>query len=154
MKVPAENLIGEEGKGFRYILSGMNAERVLIASECVGDGQAGSSPTRQRLCQGASGVRPPDRPEPGRPVPDRQGLCRAMRAAELMVKKRCADDEAGMACGAEANMAKMLAADASGSRRPMPASRRMAASALPRNTTSSASSARRGCTRWRRSPPT
>jgi acyl-CoA dehydrogenase len=72
VRVPAENLIGEEGKGFRYILSGMNAERILIAAECVGDAKWFIE--KARLCQGTPGLRPADRPEPGRPVPDRQGL--------------------------------------------------------------------------------
>ena len=74
MKVPAENLIGEEGKGFRYILSGMNAERILIASECIGDAKWFIAKATQ-LRQGARRVRPPDRPEPGHPVSDRQSLC-------------------------------------------------------------------------------
>ena len=78
LRVPAENLIGEEGKGFRYILSGMNAERILIAAECIGDAKwfiAKASDLRQ----GAHRVRPPDRPESRHPVSDRQGLCRDAR---------------------------------------------------------------------------
>ena len=74
MRVPADNLIGEEGKGFRYILSGMNAERILIAAECIGDARWFIEKAT-RLCQGAQRVRPADRPEPGRPVPDRPRLC-------------------------------------------------------------------------------
>ena len=74
LRVPAENLIGEEGKGFRYILSGMNAERILIASECIG-GRAFLYRPRQRLCEGQVGIRPSDRPESGYPVPDRARLC-------------------------------------------------------------------------------
>ena len=73
LRVPADNLIGEEGQGFRYILSGMNAERILIAAECVGDAKwfiAQGLGLRQR----ARGVRPADRPEPGRAVPDRARL--------------------------------------------------------------------------------
>ena len=94
LEVPAENLIGEEGKGFRYILDGLNAERILIAAECIGDGywfiEQGDE-----VREGARGVRPPDRPEPGHPVPDRRGLhgdrggephalqgCRAVRPEE------------------------------------------------------------------------
>jgi acyl-CoA dehydrogenase len=109
--VPAENLVGEEGKGFRYILSGMNAERILIAAECVGDAKwliekaAKYSGERQVF---------------GRPIGANQGIqfpiARAyanMRAAELMVKEAARLYEAGRDCGAEANMAKMLAADAS-----------------------------------------
>jgi len=74
MKVPAENLIGEEGKGFRYILSGMNAERILIASECVGDAKwfiaKATAYARERVVFGR-----PYRPEPGHPVSHRQSLC-------------------------------------------------------------------------------
>ncbi len=71
MEVPAENLVGEEGRGFRYILSGMNAERILIAAECIGDAKWFVD-KRERLRQGPHGVRPAHRPEPGRPVPHRQ----------------------------------------------------------------------------------
>ena len=109
--VPAENLIGEEGKGFRYILSGMNAERILIAAECVGDAKwlidKASSYAKERVVF-------------GRPIGANQGvqfpIARAyanMRAAELMVREAAHLYEAGKDCGAEANMAKMLAADAS-----------------------------------------
>jgi len=111
MRVPAENLIGEEGKGFRYILSGMNAERILIAAECIGDAKWFIDKTtnyaRERVVF-------------GRPIGQNQGIqfpiARAyanMRAAELMVHEAARKYEAGEDCGAEANMAKMLAADAS-----------------------------------------
>lgn len=111
MKVPAENLIGEEGKGFRYILSGMNAERILIASECVGDAKwfinKASTYAKERTVF-------------GRPIGQNQGIqfpiaksYANMRAAELMVREATRLYEAGKDCGAEANMAKMLAADAS-----------------------------------------
>ncbi len=111
LKVPAENLIGEEGKGFRYILSGMNAERILIASECVGDAKwfikKATDYARERVVF-------------GRPIGQNQGIqfpiakaYAAMRAAELMVREATRKYEAGIDCGAEANMAKMLAADAS-----------------------------------------
>ncbi|MDA8253252.1 MAG: acyl-CoA/acyl-ACP dehydrogenase [Rhodospirillales bacterium] len=111
VRVPAENLIGEEGRGFRYILSGMNAERILIAAECVGDAKwligKASSYARERQVF-------------GRPIGANQGIqfpiARAyanMRAAELMVREAIRLYEAGQDCGAEANMAKMLAADAS-----------------------------------------
>lgn len=111
LKVPAANLIGEEGKGFRYILSGMNAERILIASECVGDAkwfiEKASAYAKERVVF-------------GRPIGQNQGVqfpiakaYAAMRAAELMVKEATRKYEAGFDCGAEANMAKMLAADAS-----------------------------------------
>jgi hypothetical protein len=111
VRVPAANLIGEEGKGFRYILSGMNAERILIAAECVGD-------AKWLIEKAASYAR--ERKVFGRPIGANQGIqfpiARAyanMRAAELMVKEAARLYEAGRDCGAEANMAKMLAADAS-----------------------------------------
>ncbi len=111
VRVPVENLVGEEGKGFRYILSGMNAERILIAAECVGDAKW--------LIQKASGYAK-ERIVFGRPIGANQGIqfpiARAyanMRAAELMVREAVRRYEAGEDCGAEANMAKLLAADAS-----------------------------------------
>ncbi len=111
VRVPAENLIGEEGKGFRYILSGMNAERILIAAECVGDAKW--------FIEKASGYAR-ERQVFGRPIGQNQGvqfpIARAyanMRAADLMVREAVRLYEAGENCGAEANMAKMLAADAS-----------------------------------------
>jgi len=111
VKVPAENLVGEEGKGFRYILSGMNAERILIAAECVGDAkwfiEKASDYAKERQVF-------------GRPIGQNQGIqfpiAKAyanMRAAELMVREAIRLYEAGENPGAEANMAKMLAADAS-----------------------------------------
>jgi acyl-CoA dehydrogenase len=111
LRVPAENLIGEEGRGFRYILSGMNAERILIAAECVGDAkwfiEKAVGYARERIVF-------------GRPIGQNQGvqfpIAKAyanMRAAELMVSEALRLYEAGQNPGAEANMAKMLAADAS-----------------------------------------
>ncbi len=111
MRVPAENLIGAEGEGFRYILSGMNAERILIAAECIGD-------AKWFIDKATSYAR--DRVVFGRPIGQNQGvqfpIARAyvgMRAAELMVREAAALYEAGKDCGAEANMAKHLAAEAS-----------------------------------------
>jgi alkylation response protein AidB-like acyl-CoA dehydrogenase len=111
LRVPAENLVGEEGKGFRYILSGMNAERILIAAECVGD-------ARWFIEKASSYAR--DRHVFGRAIGQNQGvqfpIAKAyadMRAAELMVREALRLYEAGENPGAEANMAKMLAADAS-----------------------------------------
>lgn len=111
LRVPAENLIGEEGKGFRYILSGMNAERILIAAECVGDAKW--------FIEKAS-TYAGERHVFGRAIGQNQGIqfpiARAyanMRAAELMVREALTLYEAGKNPGAEANMAKMLAADAS-----------------------------------------
>ncbi|ESZ28670.1 MULTISPECIES: acyl-CoA dehydrogenase family protein [unclassified Mesorhizobium] len=111
LRVPVENLIGEEGKGFRYILSGMNAERILIAAECIGDAkwfiEKASTYAKERHVF-------------GRAIGQNQGIqfpiARAyanMRAAELMVRQALSLYEAGKNPGAEANMAKMLAADAS-----------------------------------------
>jgi alkylation response protein AidB-like acyl-CoA dehydrogenase len=111
LRVPAENLIGQEGRGFRYILSGMNAERILIAAECVGDAKW--------FVDKAVGYAH-ERVVFGRPIGQNQGvqfpIARAyanMRAAELMVREAIRLYEAGQNPGAEANMAKMLAADAS-----------------------------------------
>ncbi len=111
MRIPAANLLGEEGKGFRYILSGMNAERVLIAAECVGDAKWF---TRRSVDYAK------ERQVFGRAIGANQGvafpIARAyanMRAAELMVREAARLYEAGLPMGAEANMAKMLAADAS-----------------------------------------
>jgi alkylation response protein AidB-like acyl-CoA dehydrogenase len=110
MRVPAENLIGEEGQGFRYILSGMNAERILIAAECIGDAKwfidKATNYAKERVLF-------------GRPIGQNQGvqfpIARAyaqMRAAELLVHEAANLYAAGRDCGPEANMAKMLAADA------------------------------------------
>ncbi len=111
LRVPAANLIGEEGKGFRYILSGMNAERILIASECIGDG---------RFFIDRAVAYAKDREVFGRPIGQNQGIqfpiARAqvqLSAAALMVDKAAAMFDAGENCGTEANMAKMLASEAS-----------------------------------------
>lgn len=111
MRIPASSLIGEEGKGFKYILTGMNAERILIASECIGDA---------RWFTETSANYARDRIVFGRPIGQNQGvqfpIARAFaqsRAAALMVKEACALYDAGEPCGAEANMSKMLASEAS-----------------------------------------
>jgi hypothetical protein len=111
LRVPAENLIGEEGQGFRYILAGMNAERILIAAECIGDSKWFIAKATQYS---------KERELFGRPIGKNQGvqfpIARAyaqMRAAELMVHEAARKYEAGEDIGAEANMAKLLAADAS-----------------------------------------
>ena len=111
LRVPAVNLIGEEGKGFKYILSGMNAERILIAAECIGDAKWFIEKSTEYSME---------RNVFGRAIGKNQGIqfpiARAyanMRAAELMVKEALHLYEAGKNPGAEANMAKMLAADAS-----------------------------------------
>jgi acyl-CoA dehydrogenase len=111
LRVPADNLIGQEGRGFRAILSGMNAERILIAAECIGDAKWFID-RATRYAQ--------ERVVFGRPIGQNQGIqfpiakvYAAMRAAELMVREATGLFEAGLPCGSEANMAKMLAADAS-----------------------------------------
>ena len=111
LRVPAANLIGEEGQGFRYILDGMNAERILIASECIGDGKffvdRASAYARERQVF-------------GRPIGQNQGvqfpIARAhvqITAAALMVGHAAALFDAGLPCGSEANMAKLVASEAS-----------------------------------------
>jgi acyl-CoA dehydrogenase len=111
LRVPADDLIGEEGNGFRYILSGMNAERILIAAECIGDAKWFIDKAARYAGE---------RVVFGRPIGQNQGvqfpIARAyvgMRAAELMVREAASLYEAGKDCGAEANMAKHLAAEAS-----------------------------------------
>ena len=111
LRVPMENLIGDEGKGFSYILSGMNAERILIASECIGDAKWFIDKTVNYA---------KERSVFGRAIGQNQGvqfpIAKAyanMRAAELMVREALTLYESGKNPGAEANMAKMLAADAS-----------------------------------------
>ena len=111
LRIPADSLIGEEGKGFRYILDGMNAERLLIAAECIGDGYW----FIDRATRYAS-----EREVFGRAIGQNQGiqfpLAKAyinIRAADLMRYEGTRLFDAGQPCGAEANMAKLLAADAS-----------------------------------------
>jgi acyl-CoA dehydrogenase len=109
--VPAENRIGEEGMGFRYILDGMNAERILIAAECIGDG-------RWFIERATKHAR--EREVFGRPIGKNQGVAfplawayARIEAANLMRERAAAMYEAGEKCAAEANMSKLLAADAS-----------------------------------------
>ena len=111
LEIPAENLIGEEGKGFKYILDGLNAERTLIAAECIGDGYWFIDKVTKYVSE---------REVFGRPIGQNQGvqfpIAKAyvnVEAANLMRYKACALFDAHQPCGAEANMAKMLAADAS-----------------------------------------
>jgi alkylation response protein AidB-like acyl-CoA dehydrogenase len=111
LRIPASSLIGEEGRGFRYILDGMNAERILIAAECIGDA---------RWFIGKATAYAGERMVFGRPIGQNQGIqfpiaraYAATEAANLMVEKASALFDAGQPCGPQANMAKMLAADAS-----------------------------------------
>jgi acyl-CoA dehydrogenase len=109
--VPAENIIGEEGKGFRYILDGLNAERILVASECIGDARffirKGTNYAKERIVF-------------DRPIGQNQAIqfpiarsYAEMRAADLMNRAAAALFDAGQPCGEEANMAKLLASEAS-----------------------------------------
>jgi acyl-CoA dehydrogenase len=111
LEVPAENLVGEEGMGFRYLLDGLNAERILIAAECVGDGYWFTDHATQYAGE---------RVVFDRPIGQNQGIqfpiARAyvnVRAADLMRFEAARLFDAGQPCGSEANMAKLLAADAS-----------------------------------------
>jgi len=111
MEVPAANLVGEEGRGFRYILDGMNAERLLIAAECIGDA---------KWFTAKSVAYAKERVLFGRPIGQNQGVqfpiaqaYARMRAAEAIVERGLERFEAGLPCGEEANMGKMLAAEAS-----------------------------------------
>ena len=111
LKVPVKNLIGEEGQGFRYILDGMNAERILIASECIGDG---------KFFIDRASAYAKERSVFGRAIGENQGvqfpLARAyvqIEAARLMVDEAAKLFDADQPCGAQANMAKMLASEAS-----------------------------------------
>jgi acyl-CoA dehydrogenase len=110
LRVPAENLIGEEGKGFRYILDGMNAERILVSHESIGDAKwfirTAAKYANERIVF-------------DRPIGMNQGIqfpiakaYAASQAAELMLRKAAAMFEAGQACGEEANLSKLLSAEA------------------------------------------
>jgi len=110
LQVPPENLIGEEGRGFRYILDGMNAERILVAQECIGDG-------RWLLNKGIEYAK--ERIVFDRPIGQNQGvqfpLARAyaeLEAADMICRRAAALFDAGQECGADANMAKLLASEA------------------------------------------
>ena len=111
LRIPSDSLIGQEGKGFRYILDGMNAERILIAAECVGDSRWFINKARDYACE---------RSVFGKPIGQNQGvqfpIARAYaqtEAADLMVKDAARLFDAGEPCGPQANMAKLLAAEAS-----------------------------------------
>ena len=111
LEIPEENLIGEEGNGFKYIMTGLNAERALIAAECIGDGYWFTDKVTEYVSE---------RKVFGRPIGQNQGVqfpiaesFIEVEAANLMRYKACALYDAGAPCGAEANMAKYLAAKAS-----------------------------------------
>jgi acyl-CoA dehydrogenase len=111
LEVPADNLIGEEGKGFSYILDGMNAERILIAAECIGDGYWFIDKARTYASERIVFDRPIGQNQ-GVQFPIAQAYAN-VRAADLMRYEAAQIFDAGEPCGAEANMAKLLAADAS-----------------------------------------
>ena len=111
LRIPADSLVGEEGKGFRYILDGMNAERILIAAECVGDARWFIERARDYAAE---------RHVFGRPIGQNQGIAfpiaeayAATEAAALMVERAATLYETGQRCGEQANMAKLLASEAS-----------------------------------------
>ena len=111
LRVPVKNLVGEEGRGFRYILDGMNAERLLIAAECIGD----ATWFTEKSVQYAK-----ERHVFGRPIGQNQGVAfpiarsyAQLQAARLMVREGCHSYESGQNAGEQANIAKMLAAEAS-----------------------------------------
>ena len=111
LRVPAANLIGEEGKGFKYILDGMNAERILIAAECVGDA---------KFFIDKSSAYAKERSVFGRPIGQNQGVqfpiarnYAQMRGAEALVKEAAEKFESEQACGTEANICKLAASEAS-----------------------------------------
>ncbi|MGD9604295.1 MAG: acyl-CoA dehydrogenase family protein, partial [Gammaproteobacteria bacterium] len=110
MVIPADSLVGHEGQGLKYILSGMNAERILIASESIGDGRYFIGKARDYACE---------RKVFGRPIGQNQGIqfpiarsYAEVAAANLMVERAASLYEAGQPCGTEANIAKMLASEA------------------------------------------
>ena len=145
LEIPVENLIGEEGKGFKYILDGLNAERSLIAAECIGDGHwfidKVSAYVKERIVF-------------NRPIGQNQGvqfpIARAhinIEAASLMRYEACRLYDAHQPCGTQANMAKLLAATPVG-KRPTHACSSMAVSALPTSMILNGKSARHDCIRW------
>ncbi len=152
LEVPAANLIGEEGKGFRYILSGMNAERILIASECIGDG---------RFFIDRASAYAKDREVFGRPIGENQGIqfpiarayVQLAAAAEMVDKAARTCSTPGPIAGPRRIWPRCSRPRQAGTR-PTCVSRPTAASVLPRNMTSSASSAKRASIRSRRSAPT
>ena len=152
LRIPASSLIGEEGRGFRYVLDGMNAERILIAAECIGNGRwfiDRSTVARAR----ARDLRAADRPEPGDRVPDRPRarVARGGRPHALQggraVRRRASP-------AAPRRTWRSCSRPPPRGRRPRPRCRRSAATPTTPSTTSSASSARRACSRSRPSRPT
>ena len=151
LEIPADSLIGEEGRGFRYILDGMNAERVLIASECIGDARWFID-TASRYAT--------ERHVFGRPIGQNQGIqfpiaqaYAATEAAALMCGRAAELFESGEPCGAEANMAKLLASEAAWQAADM-CMQTHGGFAFAESTTSSASFAKPGSIGSPRSPTT
>ncbi len=152
VRVPAANLIGKQDQGFRYILDGMNAERILVAAECLGDARYFTA-ARLGLCQGAHRVRPADRPEPGHPVPDRARL-------RAIPRRRPDEPRGGVAVRRRQTLRRRsqhgeaagLGSVVGGGRSRDADFRRVFATRA--NTTSSANGAKRASSRSRRSRPT
>ena len=147
-EIPAENLIGEEGSGFRYLLDGMNAERIFIAAECIGDGYWFIDKARHYANERIVFDRPIGKNQ-GVQFPIANAYVQ-VRAADLMRFEAARLFDEGVACGAECNMAKLLAADASWIAANV-CCKRTAASDSPRSTMLSGNSERRGSIKWRRS---
>ena len=150
LEIPAENLIGEEGRGFKYILDGLNAERTLIAAECIGDGWwfiDKATPLREgaRSCSTARSARTRACSFRSRESYIETEAANLMRFEGLRAVRRAA------ALRRRGEHGQVPGGQGVAGRRPTPACRPTAASASRRSTTSSASSARRGSTRWRRS---
>ncbi len=152
LEIPADQLIGEEGKGFRYILDGMNAERILIASECIGD-------ARWFIATATEYAK--TRAVFGRPIGQNQGIqfpiaraYAASEAAALMVREAARAVRGRQTVRRAGQHGEACSHPRRRGRRPTCASRRMAASASPRNTMSSANSERRASIRSHRSRPT
>ena len=151
LEVPAENLIGEEGEGFRYILDGWNAERILIAAECIGDGRWFVERAARYACE---------RVVFGRPIGANQGVQFPIAQAHARRRGRRPDaPEGGVAVRHRRAVRRrgqhgQAAGRQAAGRPPTRAWTRTAATASPPSTTSSASSARRGCTPSRRSTTT
>ena len=152
VRVPAANLIGEEGRGFRYILSGMNAERILIAAECIGDAkwflEKATAYAKEQIVF-------------GRPIGQNQGIqfpiakaYAAMRAAELMVHDAARRYKMGENCAARKPTWRRCSPPMRHGTRRMPASKPMADLASRRTSTWSGNFAKRACTRWRLFPQT
>ena len=151
LEIPEDGLIGEEGNGLKYIFDGLNAERILISGECIGDGYWFMEHAVERA---------KSRVVFDRPIGQNQGIqfpiaeaYMEVRAADLMRFRACALFDANRSCGAEANMAKSTWPPKRHGRRPTSVCKPMAVSLSPARMTSSASLGKPGFTKSRRSRP-